>query len=385
MNRPIVIAHRGASGYLPEHTLGAYQLAIIQGADFIEPDLVPTKDGMLIARHENELSDTTDVADHPEFAERRTTKIVDEESMTGWFSEDFRLAEIKTLRATERIPDIRPKNTEFDASFAIPTLSEIIRLIQLVEQTTGRKIGLYPETKHPTYFAHEGRHLDGTPIQLSLGQLLIDTLATEGFTDPQRIFIQSFEFANLIELRQTIMPAAGMNLPLIQLYGDVSDTSTPLKSNFSRPYDMVFNAARGADLQAIYGNLAQHIRGGMTPNIDYRELTTPAILTSIAQTYATGIGPWKESLIESGTGQASLFLHAALAAGLQVHPYTLRAESTFLSRTLDGRLRTIDEEIQHLLRLGVHGFFTDQPNEGVAARDRFLCTARDGGVEKTSP
>src|SRR5688500_4359191 len=141
----IVIAHRGASGYRPEHTLEAYRLAIRQGADFIEPDLVATRDGVLIARHENEISGTTDVAAHPEFASRRTTKIVDGVAMTGWFTEDFTLAEIRTLRAKERIPAIRPDNTRFDGLYTIPTFAEVVQLAKS-ESRGGRRIGVYPET-----------------------------------------------------------------------------------------------------------------------------------------------------------------------------------------------------------------------------------------------
>jgi glycerophosphoryl diester phosphodiesterase len=315
------------------------------------------------------------VVHHPEFADRRITKTVDGVPTTGWFSEDFSLAEIKTLRARERIPDIRPQNTQFDGSFTIPTLTEIIRLLKLVEQTTGRKIGIYPETKHPTYFAQEGTHRDGRPINLSLGQLLIDTLVAEDFTDPSRIFIQSFEFANLIELQNTIMPGAGhagIDLALIQLYGDITDASMQPKSHFSQPYDMVLHATPGADLDKIYGDLEMRIEGGITAGTGYRVLTTPAVLHTIAKTYAEGIGPWKNSLVESESLEASPFLHTALDAGLQVHPYTFRAEETFLARKPDASLLSIGDEIQHILRLGIHGFFTDQPNEGVAARDHFL-------------
>ena len=379
-HRPIVIAHRGASGFLPEHTLGAYELAIIQGADFIEPDLVPTQDGVLIARHENELSDTTDVARHPAFADRRTTKTIDGVPTTGWFSEDFTLAEIRILHARERIPDIRPTNTQFDGSFTIPTFSEIIRLLKLVEKTTGRKIGIYPETKHPTYFAREGKHLDGTPISLSLGQLLIDTLVTEDFLALSRVFIQSFEFANLIELQNTIMPGAGVDLPLIQLYGDVTDAYVQPKSNFSRPYDMVFNATRGTDLRKIYGDIEKHVKGGITAHTGYQALTTPTVMHCIAKTHAEGIGPWKSSLVDPASLEASPFLQAALDAGLHIHPYTFRAEETFLVSRPDGSLMSIADEIQLALRLGIHGFFTDYPNEGVAARDSFL-KARQGATK----
>jgi glycerophosphoryl diester phosphodiesterase len=143
---PIVIGHRGASGYRPEHTLAAYKLAIDMGADYIEPDLVSTKDHVLVARHENEISGTTDVADHPEFADRKATKTIDGVAVTGWFTEDFTLAELRTLRAKERLPDVRPANTAFDGLYQVPTFQEVIDLAKQ------RHVGIYPETKHPTYF-----------------------------------------------------------------------------------------------------------------------------------------------------------------------------------------------------------------------------------------
>ena len=151
---PIVIGHRGASGYRPEHTLASYELAIEMGADFIEPDLVSTKDHVLVARHENDITATTDVADHPEFADRRTTKMIDGVAVTGWFTEDFTLAELKTLRAKERLPDVRPANTAFDGLYEIPTFQEVI---DLAKRAT---VGIYPETKHPTYFRSIGLPLE---------------------------------------------------------------------------------------------------------------------------------------------------------------------------------------------------------------------------------
>jgi hypothetical protein len=173
---PIVIGHRGASGDRPEHTLASYQLAIERGADFIEPDLVVTKDGVLIARHEPDITGTTDVADHPEFANRKTTKMLDGVAVTGWFAEDFTLAEIKTLRAVERLSF---RERTFDGVFEIPTLDEIIDLVKQTERDTGKKIGIYPETKHPTYFAEKG---------YDTSQLLVDDLVKNNFTDPNRTY-----------------------------------------------------------------------------------------------------------------------------------------------------------------------------------------------------
>ena len=191
--RPIVIGHRGASGERPEHTLASYAQAIADGADFVEPDLVATQDGILVARHENEISGTTDIAAHAEFAPRRTSKIIDGTSVSGWFTEDFTLAELKTLRARERLPQLRARNTAYDGRFEIPTFAEIIELVQAAGAERGHRIGIYPETKHPSYFAQIG---------LPLEARLVAQLEAAGYSrhsDP--IFIQSFETDNLKALR----------------------------------------------------------------------------------------------------------------------------------------------------------------------------------------
>lgn len=378
----IVIAHRGASGYRPEHTLEAYRLAIQMGADFIEPDLVATRDGELVVRHENEISGTTNVADHREFAARKTTKVIDGETLTGWFTEDFTLAELKTLRAKERIPQIRPGNTRFDGQFQIATFKEVIALARQ-ESRDGRTIGIYPETKHPTWFASEGKHLDGTPIGISLGEKLVATLVGEGFTDPRRVYIQSFEVANLIELKQRILPKAGIDLPLVQLYGDFQR---------DRPYDIVYNARRKVDLKAIYGGLIQAIPGGLDDTTPFAALTEADALAWMKQHYVSGLGPSTASLIPraplpakrdaDGDGRALLgtrntgFIHPvlgrALALGLQVHPYTVRAEEPFLTQTANGVDQSALAQALQLYGLGVQGFFIDQPDIGVAARKLFL-------------
>jgi glycerophosphoryl diester phosphodiesterase len=190
--KPLVIGHRGASGYRPEHTLESYRLAIRLGADYIEPDLVSTRDGVLVARHENEISRTTDVASHPQFAGRRTTKIVDGAEVTGWFTEDFTLAELRALRAIERLPGVRPQNTIFDGRFTVPTFQEILDLASAEERRLGRPIGVYPETKHPSYFASIG---------LTLEEPLVRALYRNGFADhTDHILIQSFEASSLIEM-----------------------------------------------------------------------------------------------------------------------------------------------------------------------------------------
>ena len=188
LSPPIVIAHRGASGERPEHTIAAYELAIRQGADVIEPDLVPTKDGALVARHENEISETTDVADHPEFAARKATRTIDGKELTGWFTEDFTLAELKTLRAKERLPLMRPGNRGYDGQETIPTFEEVIALAKK------HRVAIYPETKHPSYFASIGKGTDAP---------LVAALQKAGWDSAEApVFIQSFEVKNLQRLKR---------------------------------------------------------------------------------------------------------------------------------------------------------------------------------------
>ena len=305
--RAIVIAHRGCSGERPEHTLAAYARAIDQGADVIEPDLVPTRDGILVARHENEIGGTTDVAGRADFAARRTTKTIDGQAVTGWFVEDFTLAELKTLRARERLPELRPANTAFDGRFEIPTLAEIIALAK------ARGVGIYPETKHPTYFAGIGLGTDAP---------LVAALHAAGWSGPDDpVFIQSFEVDNLKRI-------AGLTrLRLIQLmdgHGGPADSAVP----------------------------------------SYAMMATPGGLRAVAA-YAYGIGPNKAQL-----GQGEL-VRDAHAAGLRVHPWTFRAENPFLAAPFrrDGAQGDLAGEIAAALRLGIDGFFTDHPLIGVQTRD----------------
>ncbi len=285
---PVVIGHRGASGHRPEHTLASYSLAIRQGADYIEPDLVSTKDGVLVARHENEISGTTDVADHPEFADRRATKVIDGREVTGWFTEDFTLEELKTLRAKERLPEVRPGNTRYDGKFAVPTLDEVLRLATTASKRTGRSIGVYPETKHPTYF---------DSIGLSLEEPLLRTLRRHRLDRRwSGVIIQSFETTNLRQLSRVT------RVPLVQLIDAAG-----------APYDFV---AAG------------------DPRT-YRDLTTPSGLAEIA-TYADGIGTHKDLVLPrdpatGATGEPSALVDDAHAEDLAVHVWTLRAENRFLA------------------------------------------------------
>lgn len=348
---PIVIGHRGSSGLRPEHTLEAYELAIEQGADYIEPDLVSTKDGVLIARHENEISGTTDVASRPEFADRKTTKTIDGIEYTGWFAEDFTLAEIKTLRAIERLPFRSPF---FNGQFEVPTLQEVIDLAKRKSAETGRTIGIYPETKHPTY--HDS-------IGLSLEEPLVEILKQNGLDKADSpVFIQSFEVANLKELNQKI------DVPLVQLF-DAADIALDGTLIENQPYDFVVSGDKRT----------------------YGDLRTPEGLKEVA-TYADGIGPWKRMIVSvkgtdaDGDGKAddvngdgavndadktttapTMLVQDAHDAGLLVHPYTFRNEGLYLARDYNG-----DPELEYrqFIQLGVDGYFTDFPATGDKVRDQ---------------
>ncbi|WP_016952368.1 glycerophosphodiester phosphodiesterase [Anabaena sp. PCC 7108] len=310
INSSIIIAHRGASGYRPEHTLAAYELAIDLGADYIEPDLVITKDGVLIARHENEISETTDIAIHPEFSHLKTTKIIDGKVKTGWFTEDFTLAELKTLKAKERIPQLRPQNTAYDGIFTISTLQEIIDLAQAKSLELGRIIGIYPETKHPSYFQSIGLPLEET-LLLNLQKINLP------------VFIQSFEVSNLKELSQKT------NLPLVQLINDSG-----------KPYDFVVNGDHRT----------------------YQDLVTKTELIEIAK-YAQAIGVNKNLLIPRDiTGKLlspTYLVNNAHAANLQVHAWTFRNEDFFLPLNLQGNPQS---EYEIFFELAIDGIFSDYPD-----------------------
>jgi glycerophosphoryl diester phosphodiesterase len=315
---PIIIAHRGASGERPEHTLASYQLAIEQGADFIEPDLVLTRDGVLVARHENEIGGTTNVADHPEFASRQTTKIIDGEQVTGWFTEDFTLAELRTLRTRERLPQLRGANTAYDGQFLIPTFEEILELVRGHRERTGRWIGVYPETKHPSYFANIG-----LPHEAPLLSLLTQ-FGYDSIDDP--IFIQSFEVGNLERLN------ALTRVRLIQLVGDSGG-----------PADR--------------------------PGTTYASMLTVDGLAAVAR-YANGIGPHKDLVISrtmlGALGSSTGLVDRAHAAGLDVHPWTFRRENYFLPLNLrsgpDPRgAGDLAAEMRAFIAEGVDGLFTDNP------------------------
>jgi glycerophosphoryl diester phosphodiesterase len=329
---PIVIAHRGASGDRPEHTLAGYEHAIDLGADYIEPDLVSTKDGILVARHENEIGGTTDVATHPEFASRRTTKTIDGVSVTGWFTEDFTLAELKTLRAKERLPALRPANTAFDGLYEVPTFQEVIDLAKR------EHVGIYPETKHPTYF---------DSIGLSLEEPLVAALKRNGWNGKGApVFVQSFEVANLKQLNRMT------NVPLVQLLDAVG-----------RPYD--FTAA------------------GDTRT--YADLATPAGLREIAR-YADGIGANKALIVPRDAanrlGQPTSLIRDAHRADLIVHAWTFRKENELLaedhrqgnpaSPLYRAAVGDFAGELELFFGLGLDGVFSDNTDEAVAARTKIF-------------
>nr|WP_137677362.1 glycerophosphodiester phosphodiesterase family protein [Parerythrobacter lutipelagi] len=311
---PIIIAHRGASGERPEHTLAAYELAIDHGADYIEPDLVVTKDGALVARHENEISQTTDVASREEFSSRRRSKEIDGELINGFFAEDFTLAELRTLRAKERIPGIRPLNARFDGLYQVPTLEEIVKLIRAKEALTGRKVGLYPELKHSDFLLQE----EG----IDMVDLLLLELKRLGVTPGDPVFIQSFEVGPLQRLDKR------SDFKLVQLVGTEGG-----------PAD--------------------------EPEMRYAEMITPTGLAEIA-TYADAIGV-DIRLILNGEANATSLVRDAHAAGLKVHAWTLRKENTFLPPALQSGTDPAGTgcgDIQmafKLEKIGVDGLFMDDP------------------------
>ncbi|MDZ7861273.1 glycerophosphodiester phosphodiesterase [Acidovorax sp.] len=342
---PTVIAHRGASALRPEHTLAAYQKAIDDGADIIEPDLVITKDGVLVARHENAIAilnpdgsvkeATTDVVERPEFAARKATRSIDGRAITGWFTEDFTLAELKTLRARERIPAQRPANVAYNGQFEIPTLQEVIDLARAQSAKLGRTIGIYPETKHPTYFQSIGMPLEAP---------LLAVLEKNGWNHKDApVFVQSFEVANLQALRKL------STVRLVQLVAPSG-----------RPYDFVAQGAANTR--------------------SYADLVTAEGLKQVA-TYANAVGPFKTLVVpvkDGVLGEPTALVANARAAGLSVHIWTLRPENSFLPTSLrqapasDATARgDSNAEITAYLRAGVDGFFTDDSAVGRAAVQAF--------------
>jgi len=323
----VVVGHRGASGYRPEHTLAAYELAARMGADYIEPDLVTTKDRVLVARHEPEIGGTTDVDQHPEFAGRKKTKNLDGVQVTGWFTEDFTLKELKTLRAKERIPALRQQNTVFNGRYQIPTLQEVIDLSKKLSRELDRPIGIYPETKHPTFFQQQG---------LALEPELVKVLTRNGLNrSDAKVFVQSFEVANLKALDKQL------RVPLVQL-----------TSSAGAPYDFVVAGDKRT----------------------YADIVTANGLKEVA-TYADGLGPSKDQVIPLDAtgklGQPTALVSNAHKAGLVVHPYTFRVENNFLPAEFDSSAVTAESgnlfgEIAAYRKTGIDGLFTDNTDIAIA-------------------
>ena len=342
---PIVIAHRGASGYRPEHTLEAYRLAIEMGADFIEPDLVSTRDGRLVARHEPNITATTDVASRPEFAKRRTTKQIDGVDENGWFTTDFTLAELRTLRAVQPRAE---RSREFDGRFGIPTLDEIITLARSESKARGREIGIYPETKHPTWHCEQN---------LPLEPGLLEALARAGWTERRSpVFIQSFEAGNLAYLRTRT------GVRLVQL----------IDANGLTPEGAVLPPRAWSSR----GSCKLYPKGELPA-----DLSDPVSFRRISR-YADAVGPWKRYLIPSRAAPAELpgadpnaeagrrtmaatnFVALAHAAGLAVHPWTFRNESQYLAADYNHDPLA---EYRAFYALGIDGLFSDFPDTAIAA------------------
>ena len=351
---PLVIGHRGAAGYLPDHTLEGYRKAIELGADFIEPDLVATRDGVLVARHEPNITSTTDVAQRPEFAGRKAKKMVDGVEEEGWFASDFTLAELKTLRAVQPLADRDP---QFNGRFQIPTFVEVLDLARTEGARAGRTVGVYPETKHPSYHAALG---------LPLEDRLLATLAQYGYTTrASPVIVQSFEVANLKYLRSRTQ------VRLVQLV-DGNDVNADGSIDLTAPYDRPYDFAVAGDART------------------FASLLTPAGLQQV-KTYADGIGPWKPYLIPSRlvdrnndgqpddlNGDGTIderdrvvmaptdVVKNAHAAGLFVHPYTFRSEAKRLASDFKGDPKA---EYRLFYELGVDGVFSDFPDQARLARD----------------
>lgn len=337
----IIVGHRGASALRPEHTLESYQKAIDDGADFIEPDLVSTKDGVLVARHENEIGGTTNVGTLSQFTGRKTTKIIDGVSLTGWFTEDFTANELKLIKARERIPALRPNNTQYNDQFNIPTLEQIIELAEQNYKKTGKIIGLYIETKHPTYFQS---------LSLGMEDPLLKTLAKYQYTrEIAPIYLQSFEVNNLKYFKEQLTLHKSLkNAKIIQLYDDKK----------ASPADYVVQG-----IKTTYGDMA-----------------TAQGLKTVA-TYADGVGPWKPYIFNESYTAPSSFVADAHAVNLKVHPYTFRPENNFLAANLkcstaeqDAARRCemgANKEYEMYFKAGVDGLFTDDPGLGRKALDAY--------------
>lgn len=354
LQKPVLIAHRGAPAHYPELTLPSMRRALEEGIDFLEIDVVPTKDGRLILRHENELSITTDVKQHEEFQDRKREKTVNGVTVSGWFSEDFTLSEVRQLRAKERLPEVRESNTRYDGKFKVPTLREVIQLVQKHEEETGRKVGLYIEPKHPTYFREIGEHMDGSKIDMKPGKMVVEELVNQGFTASNRVYLQSFEVRPLLDLRNNIMPEHDVEYRLVQLIGDITRSFYLPVSSFSVPFDLIYHALQEdfdrKKARTLYGETLVDLVT-IDDSLHYGHLMQPNVLKEYISSYADGIGVWKDNILLRDallepvdvdgdgnpqveyelTGETLPIVKAAHYADLFVHVYTIRRERSFLA------------------------------------------------------
>lgn len=336
----LIIAHRGASALRPEHTLAAYQKAIDDGADFIEPDLVSTKDGILVARHENEISGTTNIATMPQFGQRYRNNMIDGVAISGWFTEDFTYAELNLLKARERIPDIRPDNVKYNDQENIPSLEQIIELAEKNYKKTGKVIGLYIETKHPSYFQRIG---------LAMEDPLLKTLSKYKYTrEIAPIYLQSFEVANLKYMSDQLKLHKSLkHAKIIQLYAGKT----------TQPADYVISGSK----------------------ITYADMASKTGLSNVAK-YADGVGPSKSYIVEYKPNAITTdFVKNAHDAGLKVHPYTFRPENEFLHSSLkcvgDNKKRCeagLQKELEMFFKAGVDGVFIDDSAVGRKVLTEYL-------------
>jgi len=346
----LVVAHRGASGYVPEHSQRAYEMALKQQADVIELDLVVSKDQKLVIRHENELSLSTNIATRPEFASRKTSKIIDGLTVTGWFAEDFTLTELTSLRLRETKPKERPLNTQLNDQLPLFSLQDFLTWNQQ-QWDQGKRFDVYMELKHPTYFRYQAGSFHADTAELLRQQLLAQPLPTK-----QRLYLESFE-AEPLQRWQQWRGQFPFAITLVQLLGDVSGASKLPNDNFAYPWDLVFQQQQKQQPQA----------SAALPT--YSDMVTPAGLKLVAS-YADAIGPWRDNLYPYAGGPVAPWLYQAKTIGLKVHPYTFRAEAVFLQTTPAGELQSLCEELTWLFQQEwLDGVFTDNPDIAIQARN----------------
>jgi glycerophosphoryl diester phosphodiesterase len=349
----LVVAHRGASGYAPEHSQSAYELALNQQADVIELDLVVSKDHKLLIRHENELSLSTNVEDRAEFANRKTSKVIDGLTVSGWFAEDFTLDELRSLQLRETKPNERPHNRQQNDQLPLLSLQDFLNWNQQQWQS-GKKFDVYMELKHPTYFRYQAGNFTA-----DTAELLRQHLTQQPLPASQKLYLESFE-AEPLKRWHSWRAQFTFSIELVQLLGDVSGGSTLPKDNFAYPWDMVYSV--------------QQTQSTTLPT--YAGMVSAEGLKAIAE-YANAIGPWRDNLYSYAGGPVAPWLSQAKTLGLKIHPYTYRAEDVFRQVTPAGKRQSLCEELRWLFQQSwLDGIFTDQPDIAIQARQG-LCKSND--------